>query len=413
MRGHLLGPRERRVARHGPAGRIVVEGQRAAQVVDALQLVGDRLLDAVEIGVFVQQPGRTTLGAGTVVTHDVQDQRVVELAHVAQPIDQAPYLGVGIFGETCKDLHLAREQALLVGRQRGPVLDEAGLARQRRVFRHHAQRLLPHQRFFAQLIPALIEFALVLLDPGLRHLVRRVRGTGCEVHEEGPLGRQRLLRLQPLDGLVRHVGHEVVVRVVRQLHRRGAVIDQRRPLIGLATHEAVELVETRACGPAAGRAGDADLPGGGFVVFAELRGAVAVQTQCLGQRGHALRLLACVARVGGGDLGDAAHVVHVVVAAAQQCRARGRTQCRGVELVEAQAVGGQAVHGGHVDRAAESARLAEAHVVDQHDQHVGCPRGRFDLKARRRFGLARIELGVQRRLGLLDRQYRPVQFDPG
>ena len=41
---------------------------------------------------------------------------------------------------------------------------------------HHAQLDLAGQRLFAQLVPALVELALVLGDPLLRHVVRRVGG---------------------------------------------------------------------------------------------------------------------------------------------------------------------------------------------------------------------------------------------
>ena len=48
-------------------------------------------------------------------------------------------------------------------------------------------------------------------------VVRGVRRAGGEVHEERPVRRQRLLGTAPADRLVRHVGREVVVRVVRHL----------------------------------------------------------------------------------------------------------------------------------------------------------------------------------------------------
>ena len=43
--------------------------------------------------------------------------------------------------------------------------------------------------------------------------------------------------------------------------------------------------------------------------------------------------------------------------------------------------------------AAERARHAEAHVVDEHDQHVRRPLGRLHLEARGGLGLARVHLG--------------------
>ena len=55
---------------------------------------------------------------------------------------------------------------------------------------------------------------------------------------------------------------------------------------------------------------------------------------------------------------------------------------------------GQAIGRRHVDRPAEGARHAEAHVVDEDDQDVRRALGRLHLEARRRRGLAGVEFGV-------------------
>ena len=52
------------------------------------------------------------------------------------------------------------------------------------VLRDHAQLLLTGEDLFTQRVPALIELALGLVGPLLRHVVWRVRRTGCEVDEE-------------------------------------------------------------------------------------------------------------------------------------------------------------------------------------------------------------------------------------
>ena len=98
----------------------------------------------------------------------------------------------------------------------------------------------------------------------------RARG---EIHEERLVRRERLLELHPGDGLVGHVGHEVVAGVVRRGDAGHAVIERGIPLVGLAAEEPVEFVEARARRPAVGRSGDADLPGCGLMVLAEERGA--------------------------------------------------------------------------------------------------------------------------------------------
>ena len=59
--------------------------------------------------------------------------------------------------------------------------------------------------------------------------------------------------------------------------------------------------------------------------------------------------------------------------------------------------------------AAERARVAEADVVDQKDDDVGRALRRLHLEPRRRLGIARVELGGVRIVGLRDGQRL---FDP-
>ena len=63
--------------------------------------------------------------------------------------------------------------------------------------------------------------------------------------------------------------------------------------------------------------------------------------------------------------------------------------------------------------AAERARVAEADVVDQEDDDVRRALRRLHLEARRRLGVARVELGGQRVVRLRDRQHRAVDAARG
>ena len=58
--------------------------------------------------------------AGAVVAADVDDQCVVELAHVLDRLDDAADLVVGVGRITCEDLRLTRKELLFVSRQRFP-----------------------------------------------------------------------------------------------------------------------------------------------------------------------------------------------------------------------------------------------------------------------------------------------------
>ena len=216
-------------------------------------------------------------------------------------------------------------------------------------------------------------------------MVRRVRGARREVDEERFVGRHGLLVLDPGHRLVGHVGHEVVVRVVRQFDLGDAVVEVRRPLVGLAADEAVELVEALVRRPAVEGTGDAGLPGGGLVPLAERRGAVAVEAQHFRQRGRRIGNLAGGAREAGRHLGDEAHVDGVVVAAGLERGARRRAQGRGVEVVVAQsALAPSRSSVGVAIGPPKAFGRAEAQVVDQDDDHVRRARGRLDLEARRR-----------------------------
>ena len=146
-----------------------------------------------------------------------------------------------------------------------------GLRREHGVGRHDAERLLPRERLLANLVPALIELALVFLDPFLRHMMRRMCRARREIDEERLVGSERFLRLHPRDRMVRHVGHEVVARTERRVDAGHVLIDRRVPLVRLAAEEAVEMVEARAGRPAVGRPRDAELPGRRLVASCQRR----------------------------------------------------------------------------------------------------------------------------------------------
>ena len=219
--------------------------------------------------------------------------------------------------------------------------------------------------------------ALVLVGPLVGHVVRRVGRAGREVGEERLVGHQRLLLAHPLDRVRRQVVVEVVALLRRLvgLDRRRALVERGIPLVGLAAEEAVEVLEAHPGRPLAVRAHRARLPDRDLVALAELRRAVAVELEDLGQRRGRVRPDRVVARRGGGELGDVAHADRVVVAAGEQRRAGRRAQRRGVEAVVLQPAGGEALEVRRVARAAERAGGAEADVVDQDDQDVRRARG--------------------------------------
>ena len=122
MRRHLLGPLERRVERPRPRHRHMRVGLVRAPVFVMQHLLGlGEVQNAVVGGHLVRRALQRAFGAGAVVAADVDDQRVVELAHVLDRLDDAADLMVGIGGVAGKDLRLARIEFLLHEGKRVPL----------------------------------------------------------------------------------------------------------------------------------------------------------------------------------------------------------------------------------------------------------------------------------------------------
>ena len=189
-------------------------------------------------------------GRGAVVADDHVDQRVVQDAEVLERVDQPPDMMVGVLQEAGIDLHLAGEDRLHLRRDRVPGRDLGMAHGELAVLRDDAELLLAGEGLLAQLVPALVELALVLVGPFLRHVVRCVGRARREVGEEGLVRHQRLLLADPLDRL----GGQVVVEVIALfgrllgLDRCRAFIEGRIPLVGFAADEAVEVLEPAAAG---------------------------------------------------------------------------------------------------------------------------------------------------------------------
>ena len=408
--GHLLGPGEGRIEADRPTGRHVRIGGRVTPRIVVFQHEIDvRTLGlVVEVGHFVVEPVHQAFGAGAVVAGDVEDQRVVELAHVLDRLDDPARLVVGHVEVGGEDLGLTGEELLLIGREVLPVLDVSRFVRQLCVGWDDAELFLLLKDPFADHVPALVEAAFLLVDVGLRHVVRGVHRTRGEIDEEGLIRGQRLLKTDPVDGLGGHVVHEVVIGIVRGLHTVLVVVNGGRPLIGLAAQKAVELVEALVVRPAGEGPGGADLPDRSLVPLAEGARAVAIEPQHLPDAGHVVGQHAGGSGEGGGHLGDLGLVGRVVVAAGLERLPGRRTQRRGVELIVHQALAGQLVEVGRFNDTAEGAGAAEAEIVQQDDHHVGRVLGRLDFEHRGRLGVARIQCRDRRVPRALDRQFCPV-----
>ena len=377
----LLVALQRRVGRHRPAMREVAVRVGATDVVDARDLLRQRFRPQVVRAHRVDHAQRPALLAGAVVRQH-QHQRVVGHAAGVQEVHQPADLRIGVLEHRGIGCLQAGEQAPLIHAVLGPGLDHVVARRQLGAFGHQAQCLLALQALLALHVPAVGEQRVVLQDQLTRGLVRRVAGTQRQPLQPRGTRCIGLLLGQVADGLVDQVLAEVVAGLVRAGRVDGRVVAHQfgRVLVGLGVHEAVEAVEAAAQRPAVVGAARARLRQRRHVPLAQHRGAPAVRAQHLGDGAGLLGDLAAVARKAAVEVGQAAHAHRVVVAPAEQRRARGAAHRRGVKAREAQPLPRQPVDVRRGDGRSITAEIRETYVVEQDHQDVG--RARRPLRRR-------------------------------
>ena len=311
--GALLAPLERRVPGPRPGGRVVRRVRVGAPGVEPAVLLDQRELllggegDPVLHRQLVEGAGQRSLHARAVVPEDVDDERVVELAHLLDRVEQAADVPVGVLLEAGIDLHLPRVQLLLAVRERVPGGERVRSRRELRVRRDHAQRLLPFEGLLAEHVPALVELAAVLLAPLDRDLVRRVRAPGRVVDEPRLFLVLGAHLVQPAHRLIGEVVRPVVLLAVlalRDAEGRVVLRDHRVVLARLAAEDAPEAIEPPRVRPAVERPGCTLDAIGGQVPLAEPGGRVAVALKRPDERSAVLRHVRRVAGERGGELAD-------------------------------------------------------------------------------------------------------------
>ena len=409
MRGDLLHPLIRRVHGVRPANREVVQRLRGAELVDSLGHELRRLdrRRPVERDHPVKRAIRPALARPTVIARDVDDQRVVEDPETLERVDHPPDLIVGVLHVAGVDFHLPREHRLQFLRHVLPRLDLLRSDGQLSIRGDHAHLLLAGEDLLAQRVPALIELPPVLVRPFLVHGVRCVRATRGEVHKERLVRHQRLLLLHPFD----RVGGDVIVEVVallrrlRRLDRRGALIQVRPVVVGLRAEEPIEVLKPAAGRPAVKRPHLARLPHRHLVALADMSGRVAIERQDLRQRRGRVRPDRVIPRRRGRPLGDRAHPHRMMVAAAQQTCATRRAQSAHVEPVVGQAARRQTIGRRRRARTSERVHRREPRIVEHDQKHVRRALGRPQRLDRRkaRLRILRIERDQPRERAIRDR----------
>ncbi len=255
---------------------------------DQLELLLGVEDDAVEERHLVERAGGRALHAGAVVAPDVEDQGVVEVAHL---LDRRRAAGRRSSRRSRSSRRRPPSGARRASSAASVRESQAGNRSGRSVSSASCgtmpELLLARERLLAVGVPALVELALVPVGPLLRDVVRGVAAAGRVVHEPRLLRVLGADRVQPLDGLVGEVVGEVVLLAVlalRYAEHRVVLGDDRVVLAGGAAQEAPEVVE------APGQRPPVERPGGALdvvrrqVPLAEAAGDVAVLAQDPRQR---------------------------------------------------------------------------------------------------------------------------------
>src|SRR5947208_16214892 len=125
LRRVLLEPGKWRIKGPGPACRHVVVGLlRAPDVVPFHLNCNGHHVNAVEERDFVGGAKRAAFGAGAVVAVDVYDERVVELAHILDRLNNTTDFIVVVRLIGSEDLDLLDKELLFLGRAIIPILDD-------------------------------------------------------------------------------------------------------------------------------------------------------------------------------------------------------------------------------------------------------------------------------------------------
>ena len=218
-------------------------------------------------------------------------------------------------------------------------------------------------------------------------MVRRVRRTRREVHEERLLWRQRLLRLDPADRPVGQILGQVIalLRRLLRLDRVSTVVERRVVLVVLAADEPVERLEaTAARRPRIERSHGRRLPRRHLVTLAELSRRIAVQLQRCCER--SLRVRTHPSRPGSRRRGlrDHPHPDRVMIAARQQRGSCRRAQRSRVEPRVGKPASCSRSATGISRRPTKRTRGAEPDIVEQDHENIRGALGRQQRLDRRK-----------------------------
>src|SRR5215471_11128820 len=126
------------------------------------------------------------------------------------------------------------------------------VARELSLSRNDPKLLLSRESPLPQLVPTVVKFALVLVGPFLRHVMRRVSRAWAKIHEEGFIGGDLLGIGDEADGLVHQVFGQVVTLFGALLRFHRMIVRNQFGiiLVRLAAEKTVEALEASTERPA-------------------------------------------------------------------------------------------------------------------------------------------------------------------
>src|SRR5262249_7142675 len=177
------------------------------------------------------------------------------------------------------------------------------------------------------------------------------------------------------------VGNEVVAGLADPWINRSMVAEKvRRPLVGLAAHEAIEVLKAHPARPLVERPRRAVHERRRIMVLTEPRGSIAIITQDSADGRVLWPNDRIIARVAGSHLADLAEADRMMVAPRNNCRPRRRTQRGRMKLRVAQTVLRHAIQGWSGNHAAKGARYTVAGVISHDEKDVRRFLGRHDRR---------------------------------
>src|SRR5436190_4035911 len=337
---------------------------------DCFQLLVARKRNAVQGRHFIKRPSLRAFHARAVVPKDIKNERIIGETHILNRLHNASHGMVGVFLVTGIDFHLTRIHFFYFRRYAVPGWEHRITRSKLGSRRNNAELLLPCERLLAQLVPALIEFALVFVAPFIRHLVWCMSCTSREIEKERFIRCLRFLVANPSDRVIDHGVVEIKILLFRHADNLVVFSKERIELTVFSAEKSPEIIEAERVRPSIERARRPLLRIRCKMPLADGRSVITVGLKNLRDGRGARRPVRAVARPTTDQLGDRAESHRMMIPTRKQGRGRRRTKRSHVKSTVTESLRRQFVQRGRSDGATEGGRITETGIVNQHEKNV-------------------------------------------